>query len=388
MRNRIVAAVAVSFCLTILCCSSLLAYLAAPFSAKYLLRDSDVVCRVHVLSVHVEGTMTDTHFRPPLESARMVARAKTVSVIKGAPAAELEIAFPNPLLLTGGSMVMYTDLVEGEDAIIFLKKTDSSIYEFHDPLNGNGALKVSPKPPKYDLGQTPHDKMLAELLALAAADAPKSPFVSIAEQLGEFGDVRAAPALRKLSVSKDIVARGVALASRIRAGDPPSQTDLLSFFRAKAPEGVSMSPRMTNSLPNMQQKILSALGESVRDNELESVRDTEIGQPAKPKRLPGFDYLTFLRAALATDAVKGSPEMRREIARVYRQLADQKAAPDLIVLLDDPDQNVRYLAATGLANTYAMNEYYVSTTLFAQDEAKYVGYWKDWWKENGGQFQK
>jgi len=375
MRSRLRVTLLLSLCLVALPSSHLWAYLSGPFDASYLMEKADVVCRVKVLSLDVSGTMTDTNAHPPIENTRMLARAQVVTAIKGNPGTQIDVAFPNPWRLDRQfNMIDYTKLASGDIVIVFLRKSDSSAYEFVDVHNG--ALRVPSKTPVYDLGIQPRDRMLAELLALLKSKerGKAGERLDVVEQLGSFSDIRAGSALRQLSASEDVTLRGVSLASRIRIGDWPSAGDLTTFLTMDPPKGVSMAPSTHRSLLDLRKGILQAL----------QVKLESVGTNPQRVQAQKAGYARFLKKSLDSVAAKNASDSRGEIAHTMRALADQQNAPDLIPLLDDPDWQVRYFAATGLAAINGKNDYYVATFLFRQDEATYIDYWKKWWNGKQG----
>lgn len=377
MRNRLLIVSMLGLYLIVLssACSWGI-FISGPLDPNYLLEKSDIVCRVKILSLDVHGTMTDSNVHPPQENTRMLAHARVMEAIKGNPGGQVDIAFPNPWRPDRQfNMVFYTKLSTGDVVIVFLRKTDSSAYEFTNAHNG--ALKVPSQTPVYDLGVQPRDKMLVELLALLKSQegGKAGERLDTVEQLGWFGDVRAGSALRQLSASEDVTLRGISLASRIRIGDWPSPADLMAFLTMEPPKGVSMAPSIYHSLPDLRKGIFRAV-----QMKLESYSAFGATPPREQAQEAG--YAEFLRRSL--EAAGTASDIRAEIAHTMRALADPQNDRDLIPLLDDPDSGVRYFAATGLAAINGKNEYYVAGSLFKQDEAKYTGYWKKWWKEKKG----
>ena len=384
MRKQ-VPALAVLLCLTFLACGRVFAYLSAPFDAGYLLKQADVVCKVKVLSVARDGTILLINFRPPIETPRFVALVRTISVIKGAPADEFAVAFPRWDDFGGAlgdkprtlriSTPDTTDLTRGEITVLLLKGS-SSPYEFVDWADNHGKLKAFSRNLRYGTEATPRDKLLAELLAYLKGAKGKDRIATI-EQLGKLGNINAREVLRKQSASDNLAVRGQALISRVQIGDMPGSDELSSFLRLEPSQPVRADVRIEpwqigGSLPNLQLTLLMEINISLGPG------------GSVPKLAPNFDYAAFCEQALQLSTIKENKAARAEIASIMRTVADKRSIPDLVALLDDSEQSVRYLAATGLANVNGRNDYYVSVDRFKADEAKYITYWKDWWNDRKG----
>jgi hypothetical protein len=70
-------------------------------------------------------------------------------------------------------------------------------------------------------------------------------------------------------------------------------------------------------------------------------------------------------------------------AHALRQIGDAASVPYLVKALDDSEFEVRYLAATGLAQIAGDHERYVAADVFRRRGAELIGYWKA--RHAGGQ---
>jgi HEAT repeat protein len=343
------------------------AYPVTPFHVGYLLRKADVVCKLRVLSVSQDGPYVDKHFQPPLRTKKQIARVQTVSRIKGSPAASFEIAYP-----TSTNTVRYESLAKDEIVIVFLAE-QASEYQFVDPHQGK--LPALRRVIAREYGETPSDRLLAELIALARSKKGAVKLVAV-EQLGKLGDVRARDILRRFSRSGDPVLSGVSLAAMIEMGEAPSVEAVVSSLKrdpAVFGDAKSLAKYRTTGyrLIALQQRIIYALQESIemdRDN-----RDMVRSRPLK--QLEGFDYKACFTDALKTKAVRGSDRMRREIAHALRKLADRDTVPLLRQLVKDSSSDVRYYAVTALTRVFGEGPFPALPT-FKADEARYISYWE------------
>ena len=196
-------------------------YLCSPFDARMLTERASVVCKVEVLSVAEAGVYADESFRPPLKTPLMVAHVKHVATIKGSPAATFTIAFPERT-----STVGYTGLTTGEVCIVFLDATNGTprFVDVH-----NGKMPCSAAVVTYDMGETPRDRMLCELLFLCKTGTGTVQLLGT-EYLGQLGDVRSRAVLEAESRSADQALRGIALTSLIEVGVAPPPEQILSYL--------------------------------------------------------------------------------------------------------------------------------------------------------------
>ncbi len=362
--------------------STVLAYVTGISDPKRLLDRADVVCKVRVLSVGKgDGTITDTHFRPPLETTRMLVRLQLVSVIKGSPPDVMNVEFPGP---TG--MVAYTELAEGEVCVVFVKG-HSSPYTFVNPHHGK--LAAVPDAVKHDLGPAPHDRLLAELVACVKAGKGMTKLKGI-EELGRLGDPRASTVLRSLSTSEDVVCRALSYISRIRVGDPPDVGALLSFLNVDSSvfdrgDALARHGSSGYSISSMQSRIVNAIGDSVRYWPRGSRKD--MSEECVETKLQDFDYVGFLRNALDSKAAAGGEFVRRELAGTFYQLGDEDTVPDLVRLLDDSNVEVRHRASIGLGRILKESSYICALEHFKENELDHTSHWKEWWMEHGHEFK-
>jgi hypothetical protein len=103
---------------------------------------------------------------------------------------------------------------------------------------------------------------------------------------------------------------------------------------------------------------------------------------------PGFFNITSglesnwqLEALPYQCALLRSPDsdIRQAAAYALRDAASPTTVPVLVAALDDGEEEVRYLAATGLAAITKQNQRFLTGAYFTQREAEEIKYWKDWW---------
>jgi hypothetical protein len=216
----------VCFCLCLFA-APVQAYIVNAFNAKDLLNAADVVCYGRVVSVKSHPVSPDTSFSPPLTTEGAVATVSVISTIKGeaiignAPL-DIEVVFRR---LT--PFVFYTQLVQNESAILFLKSEEGH-FRFVDDLNGKLAVPVHK--PLYYRSKSPMDRMVAELIFASRVDKGQIRLVCI-EQLGSFDMPGVVTYLRTLTTIRDMAVQGVTYASLIRLNRPPAATRLAAFFK-------------------------------------------------------------------------------------------------------------------------------------------------------------
>jgi hypothetical protein len=329
------------------------AHVSSMFDVKSDMGSAAIVCKVQVLSVS----------RPwiRLSGGQQTAKVKCLSTIKGTSPEKFEISFPAP-----AQMDFYTDLEKGEHCIVFLHGIARGMATFEDVDNGKMPCLGEVVP--HNLGDSPQDRMLCELLAFCKASTGGAQLLA-AEYLGQLGDLRAKTLLVELSKSADLLLRGVALAARIECGDAPTPEELITILNQDPAqfEHPASLPRFHVCPPTYH--IMSALENSIKqESNVQFARPTAV--------LTNFDYVLFYTKAWDTRFVQSEPAARREMGSALRKIASPLTTPLLRKMLDDPQQEVRYFAVTALMRVYRI-EHMPSVRLFAQEEVEYLAYWKD-----------
>lgn len=293
-----------------------------PFDCKYLVEEANVVSKVKVVDVTEEQVSMEVQFepvlklQPPPKITRYRAQLETLSQLKGSSPKQIEVTYPK----SGPNGPGYTELYRSEVCVVFLKGKTSP-YFFADP--NNGKMEVLPNEIRYRFGDTPQDKLFAELLASAEAEVGSNQIHAI-EQLGYLGDLRAALLLKRFSASSDIVLRGKALISRVQIGDTPTVEELIAFLKRSPNEfsrESSLKKHRTSgySVPSLQTKLLSKIEHSVKRPYMD--------RPAQ--RLKNFDYHEFYRQVSQCEIFSLNDEgtqtefPRRSMERTLRALKEQ-----------------------------------------------------------------
>ncbi len=74
----------------------------------------------------------------------------------------------------------------------------------------------------------------------------------------------------------------------------------------------------------------------------------------------------------------GDTETRRAAVEALRNTSSPSAVTALAKALEDTDSDVRYVAVIGLAEITGQNEWRPGPDEFAEDDARYLRYWRDW----------
>jgi hypothetical protein len=107
-----------------------------------------------------------------------------------------------------------------------------------------------------------------------------------------------------------------------------------------------------------------------------SFRESDVGVPTVPSTEPSRFVRTMTRLARSQDLV-----LRQAAFHALRAFRDPASFPVLAEALDDPDRDVRYNAVVTLCMAInAPNVPCPSMPLFDEDEQKYIGPVRAWWK--------
>ncbi len=82
--------------------------------------------------------------------------------------------------------------------------------------------------------------------------------------------------------------------------------------------------------------------------------------------------------SLARILSAGDTEARRAAVEALRNTNSPSAIAALAKALEDADTDVRYVAVIGLAEITGQNEWRPGPDEFAEDDARYLRYWRDW----------
>ncbi|MFH1741036.1 MAG: hypothetical protein ABIH23_18700, partial [bacterium] len=219
MRTSAVYAISVLVLLAI--CPSLLAHPVMAFDTKFLLNSADLVCHAKVISVGPHEVEKDPQFHPPLETEGSIAKATVINVIKGERLSSIDVVFRKPTIT-----VFYTQLRQGEEAILFLKK-EREYYRFVD--DHNGTLQIPPHKALRYSSESPENRMIAELIFATESDSGAIR-LQCTEQLGKFANSDVILHLKQLAENEDMALKGTAYTSLIELDQPPEVEELTAFF--------------------------------------------------------------------------------------------------------------------------------------------------------------
>lgn len=396
--------------------------------------NSDLVCKVSILSTHNTEQIMD----PRIDMMPYVATAKVTSILKGSCDDVIQIHFyyqiDNVLRMAPPEVPLIKELQPGEDWLVFLQHTDKGYF-----LNRvRNKARVSAKKVNYHDSKDLLIRLLAEFQAgLDAEDGMVR--LQAVEELGYIGakllkqlrpfegedgenyriaqslkEVRRA--IRRACSDKDIVVRSVAVMSSFKLGEPPRIDQVKAILKTNPN---MMTPAESRSkygiddfcVATLQRSLLSTMDETTR-RRMKDLKDgsTMMRRPRGIFRgAPGFAYADFYRWALETDLVKSNKDLRRSIANVIWIRYDKESVPEMIQMLDDPEQSIRHTAVSALkkcingnfSNAWDRRSFYSSgfesaklmneikekpleerQKDYREHEREYIQYWKKWWSEN------
>lgn len=400
--------------------------------------NSDLVCKVSILSTHEAGKTMSPILGMGREVMCHVATAKVISIIKGSCDAVIQIQFHAPKdemakrELPGWRLL--TELQSGEHCLVFLRNTDKGYF-----LNRiRSKARVAAKKVDYHQDNNILIRLLAEFQAGLDAEDEMVRLQAV-EELGYVGDElleklrpfqaedgenhriahrlkEARRAIRRACLDKDFVVRSVAVMSSFKLGDPPRIDQVKAILQA---DPNMMTPAESRSkygigdfcVTSLQRSLLSTMDETTR-RRMKDLKDgsTMMRRPRGIFRgAPGFAYADFYRWALETDLVKSNKDLRRSIANVIWIRYEKDSVPQMIQMLDDPEQSIRHTAVSALkkcingnfSNAWDRRSFYSSgfdsirrmheikekpleerQKDYREHEHEYIQYWKKWWSEN------
>ncbi len=325
MKRLLISVFMITLWLTL--CASVHAYISNVFNAKHLLDSADSVCHGKVVSVTAHEVEKDSRFHPPLETEGGMARIRVINIVKGKVPGVIDVVFRKFT-----STVLYTQLTQDEECILFLRST-KGYYRFVD--DHNGKLYVPPHKAIQYKSESPEDRMVAELIFGTEADSGRIRLVC-AEQLGNFAHTEAVARLKALSLVSDMELQGVAYAALIRLDHPPEAKELASFF-ARQDNTRSLERFGTTKYSNghLKGNILIELHQRFnvicRDFNLPYSSSKHAARKeaarAAASKWKDFDLIRFLNSAPWKDRDTSSVIYNRVIADIVGDQIDREGAP-------------------------------------------------------------
>lgn len=85
------------------------------------------------------------------------------------------------------------------------------------------------------------------------------------------------------------------------------------------------------------------------------------------------------------EKLAGSDNTFLRYATVYalRSIGNESSLPILVRALDDERSDTRFAAVHGLAVIAGKLDHAPAHRMFKKNEQKYLGFWKEWWREEG-----
>lgn len=278
-----------------------------------------------------------------------------ISVLKGEPVDKLDIEFrqfSNGIVMPGIDQV-----VPGETYIIMLNKTSAPYFMF---AAMRGVSKVVP--PKF--GTRPGERLLAEMEALWHSD-DKALKIAAVTQAGFLRDVRGNEFISAAALSGDPEMARAGVIAQYRLKIAPDARRVMELFDRQIMEvwyEESGTPRLTEA----------------------GQRQSRIrGRQAFAERgLSDFDYATYLREGIKTEIATRDDHSLYLFFGTPWKVQRRECIPELIPLLDHPNQKVRCHAVSCLTHTIE-NQDGPRWEQYEFQEAELLTKWRTWWTEKG-----
>lgn len=421
-------------------------HLNSPFQAR---ANADLVCKVQIMSIRQERIVKGNLFPGEPDLLEMIATSKVLSVVKGECPGVIDIEFRRPknrhptLGLLPGEL--YTDLLENEVCLVFLKAS-GSLYKLNRIWS---KARVRSEVVDYNLGQTPNLKLLVEFIAGCDSENDLVKLQAV-EELGYLGDAmiheiysspyrdsnetlqrclemdsglsRAREMIKKMHYFEDIVIKSMAIISSFQLDGSPGIEGPLELLRMD-PSDFDTDDSLKKygirdfCVSSLQLRLLGTMDATTRrfvvDLKDGSVIRREDGSPYPFRGVRGFDYAAFYRQALDCETVKNSDQMRSAIANVIWIRYEKASVPEMIRLLDDSSIHIRSTAVSALrkcinsdfSNSWERLHFYdpdaaeeymrrgIEKPLedrlkdYEDNEQEYIQYWKEWWQEHKNEFE-
>lgn len=414
-------------------------HLDSPLQA---IHNSDLVCKVNVLSVRELGLTDSFIFELGTQAICRVATAKVISSVKGSCEDTVQIRFCVPKdsgrdmgLLKGQ---LFTELHSGEHCLVFLRHTDEGYF-----LNRiQSKARVVANSVDYNNNKDILIRLLSEfgaglnakddLIRLQAVEELGYVGAELMKKLQPFQfkddesnrDIafflkQIQPVIRKACLDKDFVVRSVAVMSSFKLGYAPTieqakaillaDPNIMSSAESRSKYGID-----DFSVKDLQRLLLAIMDDTTRRAIKDLNNGSRIRQPRGIYRgVSGFPYADFYRWALETDIVKNNKDFRRSIANVIWIRYEKESVPQMIQLLDDSEQDIRQIAVSALMKCINgnLNTAWDSRSFYSsgwdsiqlmnqikempleqrqkdyqEHEHEYIHYWKTWWSENQEKF--
>lgn len=229
-----------------------------------------------------------------------------------------------------------------EPFLFFLARSDQGLAFHGDP----NCVPASAGKVDYSKAEGARDRLRLELVA-ALESGPRDAMLAAILGIGDMKFARLSDRLRKLCASDDADVVWRALVARTRLGDADALEELIGWF-----------PRAPTT--------------ARRAAEAKLTRDVFTRKPAKSLRT-------------GAEKLAGSDNVLLRFATVYalRHIGNESSLPILVRALDDENFDTRFSAVHGLAVIAGKLDHAPAHRMFKENEQKYLGFWKEWWREEG-----
>ena len=306
---------------------------------------SDVVCLCVIQSVSISAGKPAADFATSkIIRRQVILQAETRRVYKSdrGDAREFLIQYTEDV---GIASPAQTFLKTGDFALLFLKATSPTTYEFADRFMGATRFSVLPGAPNAGgLSGLETD------LAFLTRTQVRQDSLSALRLLQAFDSLSPATSNRvdSLASSRDPEIAFSALAVLLKASTPSAVEKLRRYLEVYK--------------GNAEPIALVSIG-------------AEIGEIRDQDALPAIEALASSRYLA----------VRYGALQSLRKMRNPQSAPVIVERLDDPDHTNQYIAMITLAEIFGKYEgdYAPSMYLFDKKPQYYISLWKQWWEQEG-----
>jgi len=332
------------------------------FKAVSISADAIVVGRVNSVTIIDKIMHRSCNLGRDYEAEGLRAVVSVEKMIKGQMnEKEIIIEFPSPLKVrrlgdsSWNQCLSFESLNSGERAVLLLSTNDqqTNIYSFANEYRSVIPIADSSEVTQQldNLQQCKPEEQIALLLTTSLNCYTNYMFIknTIADLTNLQGNKAQAAITTLLDHSKDPVIRGMALTSLISGGD---------YSRlAEAVEILSSSPE-SNRLMNEKR-----------------MQSSQMGLITNADLIAKY-YIPLMRHS--------DDFVRRDAAHAIRQARVTNAMPEMMDGLRDSDVTTRYECLMALGEVLNRSDVLLpSRKVFAENEAKYIKDWQNWWERSG-----
>jgi len=301
------------------------------------------------------GAITETE-KNLFTGTKCAATCRVISPLKGDVGDEVQIMF----IRNGNGMIMPgADAVQEGEVYVAMLRGDGPPYQLFAAMKAVDGI-VEPT-----LGTKPGDRLMAELLAMCKSNDLTMRIAAI-QQIGIMRDSRGGNAVNAAAKNVDDHIARAAVIAQYRMKITPDAKRVMELFNAQIMDVWYQE----SGKPQKDAQGTWIFREEGR------VRIAERG-------LPDFDYATYVREGIKHDWVLKGEHSLYVFFGIPWKVQRKACVPELVKLLEHPDERVQWWAVTCLSHTVEGRHEHPEGRDYQRPADKELKKWRTWWKETG-----